>query len=62
MRDEIAEAWCAEAVRRAAELDSGLTDTFSAEDVRAAVMALLKPISANVAGGLGGLNAGHHIQ
>ncbi|MCF8156797.1 MAG: addiction module protein [Rhodoferax sp.] len=40
--DEIAEAWRVEAVRRSAELDSGLTDTVSAEEVRAAARALLR--------------------
>jgi putative addiction module component (TIGR02574 family) len=39
---EIAEAWRVEAVRRAAELDSGQTDTVSAEEVRAAARALLR--------------------
>lgn len=40
--DEIAEAWRIEAVRRAAELDSGLIDTVSAEEATAAVRLLLK--------------------
>lgn len=40
--DEIAEAWRIEAVRRAAELDSGQADTVSAEEVRAAARALLR--------------------
>lgn len=40
--DEIAQAWHAEAIRRATELDSGLADTVSAEDVRAAAHALLR--------------------
>jgi putative addiction module component (TIGR02574 family) len=40
--DEIAEAWKVEALRRAAELDSGQTDTVSAEEVRAAARALLR--------------------
>jgi len=39
---EIAQAWHAEAIRRAAELDSGQTDTVSAEEVRAAAHALLR--------------------
>ena len=40
--DEIAEAWHAEALRRAAEIDSGVTDTVSAEEVSAAARALLR--------------------
>ena len=40
--DEIAQAWHAEALRRAAELDSGQADTVSAEEVRAAAQALLR--------------------
>jgi putative addiction module component (TIGR02574 family) len=40
--DEIAQAWHAEAARRAAELDSGLVDTISAEEARAAAQALLR--------------------
>ena len=40
--DEIAEAWNAEAIRRAAELDSGQADTVSAEEVSRAVRALLR--------------------
>ena len=40
--DEIAEAWHAEAIRRAAELDSGQDGTVSAEEVRAAAHALLR--------------------
>jgi putative addiction module component (TIGR02574 family) len=40
--DEIAQAWHAEAARRAAEVDSGLADTVSAEDARAAAQALLR--------------------
>jgi len=40
--DEIAQAWHAEAIRRAAELDSGQADTISAEEVRAAARALLR--------------------
>ena len=40
--DEIANAWHAEAIRRAAELDSGQADTVSAEEVRAAAQALLR--------------------
>ena len=34
--DEIAEAWHAEAIRRAAEFDRGQDDTVSAEELRAA--------------------------
>ena len=40
--DEIAQAWHSEAIRRAAELDSGKADTVSAEEVRAAAQALLR--------------------
>ncbi len=40
--EEIAQAWHTEAVRRAAEIDSGQTDTVSAEDARAAAQALLR--------------------
>ena len=40
--DEIAEAWRIEALRRSAEIDSGLADTVSAEDARAAAQALLR--------------------
>ncbi|MFO1280487.1 MAG: addiction module protein [Burkholderiaceae bacterium] len=40
--DEIAQAWHAEAIRRAAELDSGQAETVSAEEVRAAAQALLR--------------------
>jgi len=40
--DEIARAWHAEAIRRAADLDSGQADTVSAEDARAAAQALLR--------------------
>ena len=39
---EIAEAWRVEALRRATEIDSGLTDTVSAEEVSAAARALLR--------------------
>jgi len=39
---EIAEAWRVEALRRAAEIDSGLADTVSAEEVRAAARTLLR--------------------
>lgn len=39
---EIAEAWRVEALRRAAEIDSGLADTVSAEEVSAAARALLR--------------------
>ena len=40
--DEIAEAWRVEALRRSAEIDSGLADTVSSEEVSAAARALLK--------------------
>ena len=40
--DEIAQAWHTEAIRRAAELDSGQADTVSAEEVRTAAQALLR--------------------
>ena len=40
--EEIAAAWHVEAIRRAAELDQGQTDTVSAEDARAAAQALLR--------------------
>lgn len=40
--DEIAEVWRVEALRRAAEIDSGLVDTISAEEVRATARALLR--------------------
>ena len=40
--DEIAQAWHAEAICRAAELDSGQADTVSAEEVRAEAQALLR--------------------
>ncbi len=39
---EIAEAWRIEALRRSAEIDSGLVDTVSSEEVSAAARALLK--------------------
>lgn len=39
---EIAEAWRVEALRRAAEIDSGQADTVSAEEVSAAARALLR--------------------
>lgn len=39
---EIAGAWSAEALRRAAEIDSGLADTVSAEEVASAARALLR--------------------
>lgn len=38
----IADAWRDEAQRRAAEIDQGLVDTVSAEEVQRAVLALLK--------------------
>lgn len=40
--DEIARAWHAEAMRRAAEIDSGVADTVSAEDARDAAQSLLR--------------------
>ena len=40
--DEIAQAWTAEAARRAAELDSNPDDTVSAEEARAAARALCR--------------------
>lgn len=40
--DEIAEAWCVEALHRAAEIDSGMADTVSAEEVSAAARALIR--------------------
>ena len=40
--DEIAQAWHAEAARRAAEISSGLVDTVSAEEVSRLVHALLR--------------------
>ena len=40
--DEIAEAWRVEALRRSADIDSGLADTVSSEEVSAAASALLK--------------------
>ena len=52
MQDEISEAWSAEAVRRAAGIGNGLTDTVSAEDAHAAAIACLKQIALNVAGTL----------
>jgi putative addiction module component (TIGR02574 family) len=39
---EIADAWSAEASRRAAEIDNGLADTVSAEEVASAARALLR--------------------
>jgi hypothetical protein len=38
--DEIAQAWNSEALHRAAEIDSGLADTVSAEEVSAAARKL----------------------
>lgn len=38
----IAEAWRVEALRRSAEIDSGLVETISAEEVRREVRKLLK--------------------
>lgn len=40
--DEVAEAWRIEALRRAAEIDSGEADTISSEEVSAAARALLR--------------------
>ena len=40
--DEIAEAWRVEALRRSAEIDSGLVKTISAEEVGAEARLLLK--------------------
>jgi len=40
--DEIAEAWRIEALRRSAEIDSGLADTVSAEEALAAAQALFR--------------------
>lgn len=40
--DEIAEAWRVEALRRAAEIDSGVADTVSSKEVSAAARALLQ--------------------
>jgi putative addiction module component (TIGR02574 family) len=40
--EEIAGAWRVEALRRATEIDSGLTDAVSAEKVAAAARALLR--------------------
>lgn len=40
--DEIAEAWCVEALRRAGEIDGGLVDTVSAEEASSAARALLR--------------------
>jgi len=40
--DEIAQAWHAEAARRAAEISSGLVDTVSAEEASRLVHALLR--------------------
>ncbi len=39
---EIAEAWRVEALRRSAEIDSGLADMVSAEEASAAVRALVR--------------------
>ncbi|MDO8349655.1 MAG: addiction module protein [Gallionella sp.] len=39
---EIADAWHAEALNRAAEIDGGEVDTLSEEEVRAAARALLR--------------------
>jgi len=39
---EIAEDWKAEAMRRSADIDAGLGDTVSAEEVSAAARALLR--------------------
>lgn len=40
--DEVAEAWRVEALRRAAEIDGGVADTISSEEVSAAARALLR--------------------
>ncbi len=40
--DEISEAWRVEALRRSAEIDSGMVETISAEDASAAIRLLLK--------------------
>jgi putative addiction module component (TIGR02574 family) len=40
--DEIAQAWHAEAARRSAAIDSGVVDTVSAEEARAAAQTLLR--------------------
>jgi len=40
--DEIAEAWRVEALHRAAEIDGGVADTASSEEVSAAARALLR--------------------
>lgn len=40
--EEIAQAWSAEAQRRAADIDSGLATPVSAEEVRAAARSLLR--------------------
>jgi predicted DsbA family dithiol-disulfide isomerase len=40
--EEIAQAWHTEAVRRSAGIESGKTDTVSAEDTRTAAQALLR--------------------
>ena len=39
---EIAQIWRAEALQRAAEIDAGVADTVSAEEVSSAARALLK--------------------
>lgn len=39
---EIAEAWRVEALHRASDIDSGLVDTISAEEVSVAARALLR--------------------
>ena len=40
--DDVAEAWRVEALRRAAEIDSGVADTISSEEISAAARALLR--------------------
>jgi hypothetical protein len=40
--DEIAEAWNIEALNRSVEIDSGVVDTLSAEEVRTAARKLLR--------------------
>jgi len=44
----IADAWRVEALRRSAEIDSGLVETISAEEVQRAVRKLLKGEAAQV--------------
>lgn len=44
----LADAWRIEALRRAAEIDQGLVDTVSAEEVHRAALGLLKGKNAEV--------------